>query len=308
MPLNKNTVIFIVGPTAVGKTNLALKLARRVNGEIISCDSMQIYKGMGVLSQSPELLRTEKIRYHMVRFLSPAKEYNAASFSKFAAFLIEDIIKRKKIPIVAGGTGLYAKALIDGLFPAPKSDLKFIKKSYDYASRYGNIRLHKKLESVDPASARMIHPNNIRRVVRALEIWHSTGRTMTELKRGTKGIVDKYRIKIYGLTASREKIYSDINDRVDRMFENGVIREVKRLCSKRLSRTAKAVLGLKELTDYLKGKTDRERAKELMKQNTRRYAKRQFTWFRADDRIRWFDVEKLNADEVIKKIIKGNLS
>ena len=161
MPLNKNTVIFIVGSTAIGKTSLALKLARRINGEIISCDSMQIYKGMDILSQSPELSRTEKIRYHMVRFLSPAKEYNVASFSKYAAILIEDIIKREKIPIIAGGTGLYVKALIDGLFPAPKSDLKFIKKSYDYASRYGSIRLHKKLEKIDPVSAKMIHPNNI---------------------------------------------------------------------------------------------------------------------------------------------------
>ena len=303
--MNKSTVIFIVGPTAIGKTNLALKLARRINAEIISCDSMQIYKGMDILSQSPELPRTKKIRYHMVRFISPAKEYNVASFSKSAALLIDDIIARKSIPIIAGGTGLYVKALIDGLFPTPKSDLKFIKKSYDYASRYGNIRLHKKLKDVDPASAKMIHPNNVRRVVRALEIWHSTGRTMTELKRSTKGIAGKYRIKIFGLTKPREKIYSDINDRVDRMFEDGVIREVKKLRAVRLSKTAKAALGFKELTDYLKGKIDLPRAKELMKQNTRRYAKRQCTWFRADSRIRWFNMDKLSVSEIIKKMTKG---
>jgi len=302
MPLNKSTVIFIVGPTAIGKTSLALKLARRVNGEIISCDSMQIYKGMNILSQSPGSIQTGKTRYHMVRFTSPTKEYNIASFRNKAAILIDGIIERKKIPIIAGGTGLYVKGLIDGLFPTPEADLKFRKKSYDYASRYGSARLHKKLEKIDPESAKLIHPNNTKRIVRALEIRHSTGRTMTELKRDTKGIADRYRIKIFGLTKSREKIYSDINNRVDKMFEDGVIREVKRLSSKRLSRTAKAALGLKELTDYLNGKTDLERAKDLMKQNTRRYAKRQFTWFRADGRVRWFDTDKLSAGEIIKKI------
>ena len=302
MSLNKSTVIFIVGPTAIGKTSLALRLARRINGEIISCDSMQIYKGMDILSQSPCPAQTGRVRYHMVRFLSPAKEYNAASFRNKAAAHIDDIIKRKKFPIIAGGTGLYVKGLIDGLFPTPKADLKFRKNSCDYASRYGSIRLHKKLKDIDPESAQLIHPNNIRRIVRALEIWHSTGRTMTELKRDTKGISDKYRIKIFGLTKSREEIYSDINDRVDKMFEDSVIDEVKRLCSKRLSKTAKAVLGLKELFGYLKGEIDLERAKELMKQNTRRYAKRQLTWFRADNRIRWLDVSKLSPEEIVERI------
>ena len=304
MPLNKRVVIFIVGPTAVGKTRLALKLARRINGEIISCDSMQIYKGMDILSQSPNPAQTGKIRYHMVRFLNPAKEYNAASFRNGAAASIDDIIERKKIPIIAGGTGLYVKGLIDGLFPAPEADLKFRKSLYDYASRYGAGRLHKKLERIDPESAELIHPNNVRRVVRALEIWHSTGRTMTELKRSTKGIAGKYSIKIFGLIASREKIYSDINDRVEKMFEDGVIDEVKRLSSKRLSPTAKAALGLKELLGYLKGKSSLERVKDLMKQNTRRYAKRQLTWFRADGRIRWFDVEAMDSGRIVDAIAK----
>ena len=305
MPLDKRTVLFIVGPTAIGKTALALKLAHRINGEIISCDSMQVYKGMDILSQSPKPSEMKKVRCHLVRFLSPTKEYSAGSFRRRASSLIDDIIRRKNLPIIVGGTGLYVKGLVDGLFPTPKADPKFRLDMYDYASRYGNKRLYKKLEKVDPASASAIPPNNVRRVVRALEICHSTGRTMTELKSGTKGIADKYRINTFGLTSSREKIYSDINDRVDDMFEEGLVGEVKRLSRKSLSKTAKAALGFKEVLKFLKGEISLETAKDLMKQNTRRYAKRQLTWFRADGRIKWFDVEKMDRGRIIKRMAEG---
>ncbi len=304
MQLASKTVLFIVGPTSIGKTALALKLARKIGAEIISCDSMQVYKGMDILSQSPGKSETKKIRYHLIRFLSPAKEYSAGSFRRRAASLVKDIIGRKNIPIIVGGTGLYMKGLVDGLFPTPKANLKFRQEMLDYASRYGNPRLYRKLEKIDPRSAGAIHPNNVRRVVRALEICHSTGRTMTELKKTTKGIADRYRIKIFGLTSSRENIYSGINDRVDRMFREGLISEVKRLSGKRLSATAKAALGLKEVLIFLKGGVDLEIAKDLMKQNTRRYAKRQLTWFRADHRIRWFDVEKMSGRRILDSITK----
>lgn len=304
MLLDKRTVLFIVGPTAIGKTAFALKLAREIRAEIISCDSMQVYKGMDILSQPPKLSETKKVRYHLVRSLSPTKEYSAGSFRKRAASLIDDIIRRKNIPMIVGGTGLYMKGLVDGLFPAPKADLKFRKDMYEYASRYGNRRLHKKLEKIDPASASTIHPNNVRRVVRALEICHSTGCTMTELKSGTKGIADKYRIEIFGLKAPREEIYSNINTRVEKMFASGVVNEVKKLSGKGLSKTAKAALGFKEILGFLKNKYGLDEAKELMKQNTRRYAKRQLTWFRADGRIRWFDVEKNKSGRIIDAIAK----
>lgn len=301
MPLDKRTVLFIVGPTAIGKTALALKLARKIGAEIISCDSMQVYKGMDILSQSPRRAETKKIRYHLVRFLSPAKEYSAGSFRKKAASLIDDIIKRKNIPIIVGGTGLYVKGLVDGLFPAPKADLNFRLEMYDYASRYGNKRLHKKLEKTDPRSANAIHPNNVRRVVRALEICHSTGRTMTELKSGTKGIADKYRIKIFGIKAPREEIYSNINTRVEKMFASGVVNEVKKLSRHNLSKTAMAVLGFKEILGFLKNEYGLDKAKELMKRNTRRFAKRQLTWFRADKRIRWIkNGDKINWNALLR--------
>lgn len=296
------TIIFIVGATATGKTSVSVKLARRIKGEVISCDSMQVYKGLGVLSQAPRPSDTKNIRHHLVKSLSPQKEFSVAAFIKKAGRLIDDITSRKKIPIIAGGSGLYVKGLIDGLFPSPAADTKFRERMRAYSARHGNERLHEKLIQIDPAAASSIHPNDTRRVIRALEIWHSTGRTMTDLKGRTKGLAGKYDIKIFGLTAPREIIYSNINNRVDRMLSGGAINEVKRLSKKRLSKTARAILGFTELSSYLKGECDLETARELMKRNTRRFAKRQLTWFRADKRIRWFDVSRLSEREIVTRI------
>lgn len=301
MPV-KDKVVFIVGPTSIGKTHLAVKLAKAIRGEVISCDSMQVYKRMPVLSQAPSAVQANGTPYRLIKFLSPSKEFSAAIFRKKAVFLIDDILNRGKVPIIAGGTGLYVKALIDGLFPSPKADMNFRKKMYNYASRMGSAKLHDKLKKIDAQSACLIHPNDTRRIVRALELWHSTGRTMTELKTQTSGIADKYDIKIFGITAPREKIYSNVNNRVEKMFREGLVSEVKRLSKVKLSKTAKAVLGFKEILGFLKDEYDVETAQELMKQNTRRFAKRQLTWFRADKRIRWLDVTRMGEREIIKKI------
>lgn len=300
----KKSVMFIVGPTAIGKTAFSIKLARHINGEIISCDSMQVYKGMEILSQAPKLTETKKVRHHLIKFLSPQKEFSVAAFRKKAAKLIDDIIRRKKIPIVVGGSGLYVKGLIDGLFPSPPADMRFRKKMYDYAARYGSAHLHEKLAKIDPDAAHLIHPNDARRVIRALEIRHSTGKTMTELKNNTRALSERYSIKIFGLTAPRKEIYLNINNRVDKMFASGVIDEVKKLLKKKLSRTARTVLGFKQIASYLKGEYDFEAARELIKRNTRRFAKRQLTWFRADNRIKWFDIAKVTEDKILKLILK----
>jgi tRNA dimethylallyltransferase len=302
-PANRpGPVIFIVGPTAVGKTRVSLRLAKRLGAEIISCDSMQVYKGMPVLSQAPSAGERKKIRHHLVGCLDPRREYSVAVFRKTASSLIKSIIKRKKMPIVVGGSGLYVKALIDGLFPSPQADMGFRRSMQAFASRYGSKRLHAKLIKIDPATAAAIHPNDIRRVIRALEVHRSTGRTMTELKSRTKGLKDHYDIRIFGLDKPREKLYRDIDARVDRMFELGLMREVKRLKTKRLSKTAGAALGIKEVSGYLEGECDLAAAVSLLKMNTRRFAKRQLTWFRADRRIKWFDVCKTSEEAVIKKI------
>jgi tRNA dimethylallyltransferase len=302
-PNRKNKAIFIVGPTAVGKTTLAVKLARRVNGEIISCDSMQVYKGMPILSQAAGPSDRKKVKHHLVGVLSPQKEYNVAMFRKKAERLINSMIRRGKTPVVAGGSGLYVKALIDGLFPSPEADAAFRGRMKKIASRYGSKYLYKRLGRIDPQAAANIHPNDARRIIRALEIYHSTGKTMTDLKRKTRGLKDKYRIEMIGLTRPRDDIYSAINSRVERMFGQGAVEEVRALKKKRLSKTAGAALGFKEISGYLDGEYDLERAKELLKMNTRRFAKRQFTWFGADRRIRWFDVCKIKQDDIIRKIV-----
>jgi tRNA dimethylallyltransferase len=229
-------------------------------------------------------------------------EYSAAVFRKKAARLIKSIIKREKVPIVSGGSGLYVKALVDGLFPSPQADIKFREKMRKFASRYGREKLHARLSRIDPESAGAIHPNDERRIIRALEIYDSTGHTMTELKSRTKGLQDLYDIRVFGLTAPRQDLYSRIDSRVDRMFAGGVVDEVKRLRKKRLSKTARSVLGLKEISGYLDGEYDLETAKALMKMNTRKFAKRQLTWFRADSRIRWYDVERMDEAEILKRI------
>jgi tRNA dimethylallyltransferase len=302
--MRKLTVIFIIGPTAIGKTDFSIKLAKRVRGEIISADSMQAYRGMRILSQAPTSREKKTVRHHLVEFLDPRKEYSVASFRDKANRLIASMIDRKKTPIVAGGSGLYMKVLIDGLFPSPPADMKYRRSLARYIAKDGSAKLHKKLAAIDPVAASKIHPNDARRIIRALELYHSTGRTMTELKAQTHGLKDQYNIKIIGLMRPRNDIYKRIEDRIDRMFDENIVGEVKRLRKKRLSKTAKAVLGYKEIVGYLDGEYDIENARSLMKINTRHFAKRQMTWFRADERIKWFDLNKVNEEAVIKKIIK----
>lgn len=300
----KKTILFIVGPTAIGKTALAVKLAKAVRGEIISCDSMQVYKGMSILSQAPNAEERKKAKHHLVGILDPRREYSAAIFRKKAAVLIGSIVRHKKIPIVVGGTGLYVKALVDGLFPSPKADIIFRGKMQRFVSRYGGVKLHDRLCKIDPCAAESIHPNDTRRIIRALEIYHSTGRTMTEMKASTEGLAGEYDIKIFGLTKPREAIYSNINSRVDKIFKEGALKEAGRLKRINLSKTAKAVLGIKEISGYLNGEYGLDTARELTKRNTRRFAKRQLTWFRADKRIKWFDPGKVGEKEIIKNIVK----
>lgn len=300
----EGTVIFIVGPTAIGKTRLSVKLASKIHGEIISCDSMQVYKGMDILSQAPGKSERKEVRHHLAGVLDPREEYSVADFRKKAVRIIAAIIRRGKVPIVAGGSGLYVKALIDGLFPSPPADVKFRNSMRKFISKYGVNRLHERLLKIDPEAAAKIHPNDARRIIRALEIYDSTGRTMTELKLATKGLEGTYAIRMYGLTRPRDQIYEGIESRTERMFGGPVLKEVGKLKKKKLSKTAEAVLGFREISEYLDGKRDLESAKSVMKRNTRRFAKRQLTWFGSDGRIRWFDLSRVSEREVINRIVR----
>lgn len=304
MRIGRKKLIFIVGPTATGKTCLAIKLADRLHGEIISADSMQIYKGMSVISQAPTSLQRKTVKHHLVNLLNPERESNAASFRAMAIRAIKTVIKKKKMPIIVGGSGLYIKALIDGLFPSPEADMAYREKLYRYTARHGSAELHARLAKIDPVSSGRIHPNDTRRIIRALEIYHLTGRTMTDLAAETKGLEDEYDIFIFGLNKPRKKLYSGIDERVERIFRDGAVKEVERLSDKKPSRTAAAALGFTEISGYLSGRYGLDEAKAMLAKNTRNFAKRQLTWFRADKRIKWFDVSRASETEIIRKIIK----
>jgi tRNA dimethylallyltransferase len=257
---------------------------------------------MAVLSQAPNDKEKKEVRHHLVGELSPTKEYSAAAFIKKANGRIRSMIRRRKIPIVVGGSGLYVKALVDGLFPSPKADSKFRDRMYRAVSAHGSAKLHENLARIDPEAARRIHPNDARRIIRALEIYHATGRTKTELKPQTEGLGRRYDIRIFALTRPRQELYSDIGSRIERMFKLGVIEEVEKLRNRRLSKTAGAVLGYKEIVGYLEGRYGLDAAKSLMKMNTRHFAKQQLTWFRADRRAEWFDVSKMGENRVLQAI------
>jgi len=278
-------VIFLVGPTASGKTRLSIKLAKKLNAEIISCDSMCVYKGMDILTSKPSASDRKKVRHHLIDIISPSKEFSVAEYRKMALEKIEKILKRGKTPLFVGGSGLYVKAIVDGLFPSAEKDLKFRKLQERLAEKYGKAYLYRKLKKIDLARAGKIHPHDLRRVIRALEIYHTEKKRPSELKSRTEPL--KYNFRILGLALDRDELYKNIDTRVDEMFKKGIAREVKKLSRQTLSMTAEKALGYGEVLGYLKGEYSLEEAKELLKKNTRHFAKKQLTWFRPDPRILW---------------------
>jgi tRNA dimethylallyltransferase len=285
--MNKRLLV-IVGPTASGKTDAAINIAKTINGEIISSDSMQVYKSMPILSQAPSGSELKDANHYLVGIISPDEEYSAAKFSLEAGRCIKKIFSSKKVPIITGGTGLYIKALVNGLFKSPESD-KLFRLSLEEAAKANEPGyLHDELMRIDPESARTIHRNDTKRMIRALEIFHLTGKPKSEHLKNTKGLKDKYDIVMTGIDIPRAELYDRIDSRVDKMFDAGAVKEAKELAERELSLTARSVLGLKEIKDHLDGKISIADAKELLKKNTRNYAKRQMTWFRQDERIKWF--------------------
>lgn len=302
--MEKKKVIFIIGPTGVGKTAFAVRLAKKLSGEIISSDSMQAYRYMDIISQKPTPKERKTIPHHLIDILDVREEYSAAEFVKRASSLIDEIIERKRLPIVVGGSGLYIKALIDGLFPAPKKDSVFRKGLESEARNSGINRLYDRLKRTDPETASKIHPNDLRRITRALEIFHLTGIPISEHKKKTKGINRHFIINIYGLIRPRGVLYKRIEERVDRMLEDGLIKEVRHIRMRKPSLTAEASLGYKEVLGFLDKRYSLQDAAELIKKNTRRFAKRQLIWFKADRRIRWIDLEKGSQDEALELIMR----
>lgn len=308
----KQKLIVLIGPTAVGKTKLSIELAKKFDGEIISGDSMQIYKGMDIGTAKITREEMEGIPHHLIDIKEPDESFSTAEFQELVRNKIDEISSRGKMPMIVGGTGLYIQSVIfDYHFTDAPSDPAFRRSLEQSAEAEGQEFLHDKLKEVDPESASRIHPNNVRRVIRALEIIHCTGKTAGELQENQSPEL-LYDTALIGLTMDREMLYNRINYRVDLMKEQGLLDEVKYFYEKGL-RDCQSIqaIGYKELYDYFDGKVPLELAIENLKQNSRRYAKRQLTWFRNKMNVEWFDMSESNDAEKkfaeISKFIEGKL-
>ncbi len=299
----KTEPIYIVGPTAVGKTETAIGIGRELEGEIVSADSMQVYHGMDIGTAKPTPEQLEQLPHHLVNILDLDQTFSVARFKKMAEDSIKEIRGRGRVPIVVGGTGLYVKSLTEGIFEGPSADWDHRRKLREDERRHGTGYLYGELRRVDPRSADRVKPNDLRRVVRALEVYHLTGRPISEHQK--EWAQKRPDITIIGLDVERGLLDERISKRVDEMFRRGLVEETRRLLELGIesNRTAMQAIGYKEVIGYVRGAYDLGRAKELLKRNSRRYAKRQLTWFRKDDRIKWFDVSEMKACQLLRNIL-----
>ncbi|MBU3933091.1 MAG: tRNA (adenosine(37)-N6)-dimethylallyltransferase MiaA [Candidatus Omnitrophica bacterium] len=302
----KKPLICLIGPTAVGKTEVALQLAKRIRAEIISCDSMQVYKGIDIASSKPTKRQRKEVPHHLIDVASPCRQYNAARFRTSCLKIIGDIHKRGNLPLIVAGTGLYLRALLDGLFTGPGQSAQLRRRFYQQAKKYGPAHLYKKLKEIDPPAAGAIHPHDLRRIVRALEVYELTDLPISKLKKKANGIRSKYDVRIFGLKRQRDRLYARIEKRVDEMFRQGLVAEIKKLTRRKVSRTAKSLLGYKEIEGFLNGEYSCDEARGLLKRNTRRYAKRQLSWFRKEKGVRWVEVGPRDTPELVAKKIASS--
>jgi len=300
--MNKPKVIVICGPTASGKTALSIELAKKINGEIISSDSMQIYKYMDIGTAKPTTEERQGIPHHLLDFVEPNQRYSVAEFKKDAETAIEEIISRGKTPIVVGGTGLYVDSLIYGIeYQDIQLDEKYRQELEERAEREGLENLYEEAQKIDPQAMEKISQNDRKRIIRVLEIYKATGKNKTEqeIESRKKGV--KYDYKVFAINWDRELLYERINKRVDIMIEQGLIQEVQELLKKYTEfPTAMQGLGYKEVVEYLQGTVTREEMIEKIKMETRRYAKRQITWFKKNKQTIWIGPKDLQRilDEV----------
>lgn len=302
----ERTVIVIAGPTCTAKSSLGLILANRLNTEIISADSRQIYKYLDIGTSKPDKKILSEIKHHFIDELEPTEEFNVSRFEKLSLSIFEKLFAAAKIPIVVGGSGLYVRALVDGLFEIEDNDEDYREHLFDLRKNNGNEFLYEKLKSIDPDAAAKMLPQNWKRVMRALEVYHLTGRKISDLHKEYKREIN---IKYYqfGLDWERNILYERINNRVDEMIKNGLVEEVQSLLENGFSKDLNALntVGYKEIISYLDKKISFERAVESIKRNTRHFAKRQLTWFNADKRIHWFKINSENQlNEISNSIIE----
>lgn len=306
--LKKIPLVIILGPTAVGKSELALELAQKFSFEIINADSMQLYRGMDIGSAKPSLKERSLVTHHLIDIKDPDEEFSAAQFKNEARNIIFSLTQEGKWALVVGGTGFYLKALTKGLFPAPSADLQLRRKLREKGETKGKWYLYQELEKVDPEAASKIHPNDDFRIIRALEVFYLTGKPISQQQKKHQFKHSPFIVLKIGLMRDRKEIYHRIEQRVDKMIKSGLVEEVKQLSKRGYPLTIKPFqsLGYKQILNYLQGDLSLDEAVSLIKRNTKRYAKRQLTWFRKDPEIKWFTLPQqfFEISEAIKKFLK----
>lgn len=311
----KKPLFILAGPTSVGKTDISIELAKILDGEIISADSMQVYKYMDIGTAKPTIEEMDGVPHHLIDVVYPDQDFSVAVFREMAGQLIDDILKRGKLPMVVGGTGLYVNSLTYSLdFTETISDQKYRDYLNKIADELGNSYIHNMLKDIDIDSYNRLHENDRKRIIRALEIYKHTGKTISEYQRQSREKDIEYDLCMVGLIMDRQKLYDRINLRVDIMMEKGLLDEVKRLLSMGYTKdlTSLQGLGYKEIISYLEGEYSLEGAIYNIKQGTRHFAKRQLTWFRREERMHWVNLDDFdNRNDVLKNIaqyIAGKIS
>ncbi|HOM42508.1 MAG TPA: tRNA (adenosine(37)-N6)-dimethylallyltransferase MiaA [Bacillota bacterium] len=295
-------ICILAGPTAVGKTEISLALARSLCGEIISADSAQVYKYMDIGTAKLKEDEMQGIRHYMIDEVTPDMDFSVAQFREKAELYIKDINDRGKLPIITGGTGLYINSLLNNLdFTDSICDEEYRREMQETAQAKGNEYVHAMLEAVDPASYKRLHPNDLRRVIRALEVYKHTGRPISYFQEESRKQPPRYDFAYITLTMDRRKLYERIDQRVDRMMSSGLVEEVEGLIKRGYGRGLNSMqaLGYKEIADFLHGLITKDEAVRILKRDTRHYAKRQLTWFRGDKRVNWVDVDNFFRKEII---------
>ena len=302
----KSKVLVIAGPTASGKTKIGVELAKRLNGEIISADSMQIYKHMNIGTAKPTINEMQNIPHHLIDFVEIGENFSVVQYKEMATRCIEDILSRGKVPIFVGGTGLYINSITEEIKYDEAAENKEIREKLEkIAETEGNERLYEKLKEVDIDTYNRLHINDTKRIIRALEVFEATGITITEHQKMSKEIEKKYDYRIVGLWMERENLYNKINLRVDKMIEDGLEDEARNIIEMIKNKgkiTSFQAIGYKEFLRYFDGEVSREDAIASIKQESRRYAKRQVTWFKRTNGLKWINIER-DINDVINDII-----
>ncbi len=308
----KTPLVILTGPTAVGKTEISIKLAKRINGEIISADSMQVYKHMDIGTAKIKKEEMHGVLHYLIDILEPKEEFNVVKFQEYAFHAMNEIYEKGKIPIIVGGTGFYIQSVLYGIhFSENDEDNTYRKELEELAITKGQTYLHEELRKVDESSANNIHPNNVKRVIRALEYYRQTGLKISEHNEEQRQKESPYNFAYFVLTNHREVLYDRINLRIDRMLEAGLVEEVQSLllagCTKEM--VSMQGLGYKEIISYLNGECSLEEAVYLLKRDTRHFAKRQLTWFKREKEVTWIEKNRYeDKEDIILDVLTNYLS